>query len=100
MAELRSKWNNNNLSNVELFAIGVAKAGHESVDESNKIGDGVVPLDVQLGGLFEIDGAQQIVNKENEYFGPDVMDTADAYHHVNTPDLEQVIVAINNQIKN
>ena len=64
----------------------------------NKIGDGVVGYEAQQGGNFNVDGGSNLINLENEWWGPDVMDTKHPSHHTNTPDLGSVISIINQKI--
>ena len=98
---LAKKWEQyRKLENINLFAIGVTKAANESVDEQNRIGDGIVPTDVQLGGSYVVNGSKEIKNMEDESWMPDVANIKNDYYHVNTPDLIEVIEIINDQITN
>lgn len=96
---LLDKWNKRT-KNIELCSIAVAKVGKEKTSSNINIGDGVVNLKSQLGGDFKnISSKYLVVYEAKEKVGLDSMDDTNNAHHSNTPNMEEVIEIIKNEIK-
>ena len=110
---LIEKWDKKT-ENIELCAIGVAKAGLEDSFRAIFIGDAVVNLRSQLGYNFNnISSRYLVVNKEEEkkvldqglsynlkkLSGIEILDDTNRAYHSNTPDMEEVIEIIKDNIK-
>lgn len=116
LTALRNRYNNNR-SRISTYAINIAKAGGESDDERDKIGDGIVDIPSQTGAKVRIQDKNKkpekqtnweyvgvkiqpmIESPDKEFWTNDAANTGHTHHHVNTPDLMEVAQQINNILK-
>jgi len=104
---LVDKWNHHKRNGGETtaYAISIAKAGRELTYIRDQIGDGVVDvysqqsrevlIDQNISHSFEHINRLPLIIGNGISVGTDLAETDHPYHHVRTPDLQEVIDQIN-----
>ena len=109
LQKLKTKWENNaNNKRITLHAIAVSMYGKDGEDCSNDmVGDGVVDIPSQQGIDWSMVSRSSIIpgNQNNPHWFQEgersvfALNDFNPYHHINTPDREEVIEQIKNLIE-